>query len=131
MSIGTPKTYEVDSNIEAFCNPDVRPASSSYPNTSGREEQHLIPGNILVFDGVALEGHCCDCPRRNMALCFCREHGEGISMKCDSIKAIQNLRDMIDKGELCFGSDATVVDIAPQEAAHLLTLSPFILENHL
>jgi hypothetical protein len=66
-----------------------------------------------MFDGVALEGRCHYCPKRDVVTGLCREHGQTFSLKCKSIEALESLHDAIAEGKLCFGSDATVVAVAP------------------
>lgn len=126
-SVGTPNSGDTKSNIGAFCNPDFKPPPKSYKNESHNSKPAILPGNVLMFDGVALEGRCRYCPRRDVVLGFCREHGSQVSMSCKTIEAIQELKQKVDRGELCFGSDATVVAIAPYTQTDHYTPVPLIL----
>jgi hypothetical protein len=57
-SIGKPTPEEISQNISNFMNPEIK-----LPLTYS--EGLALPGNVLMFDGVALETKCCYCPRRN------------------------------------------------------------------
>ncbi|KAF8055441.1 hypothetical protein FPV67DRAFT_1435919 [Lyophyllum atratum] len=123
-SIGIPSSSEIDANINAFLNPTIFPPPPSY--TTPRNLQ-AIPGNILMFDGVALEGRCRYCPRRDVVLGLCREHSHSISLKCETIEVLESLRDAIAEGKLCLGSDATVVAIAPYGRSDHYSPVPLVL----
>lgn len=60
-SIGTPTKEGIHSNIGAFFNPDIKPAPV-FPNCSE------LPGNVLMFNGVALETRLRYCPERDANL---------------------------------------------------------------
>ena len=128
VSIGTPSAHDCDTNLDAVMNPEIRPPAQSCPGQSDQGGQHrTLPGNILMFDGIALEGRCRYCPKRDSVLGFCREHGKIVYLKCDSVEAIQKLKDLVNEGKLCFGSDATVVAIAPYTETDHYTPVPIIL----
>ncbi|KAJ3714758.1 hypothetical protein C8R42DRAFT_591007, partial [Lentinula raphanica] len=124
-SIGPPTSSEIDNNISAFFNPSMRPASPSYQSHPSLPS--LIPGNVLMFDGIALEGRCRYCPQRDVVSGFCREHGQAISMKCDTIESIENMRKAVEDGKLCFGCDATVVALAPYGRSDHYSPVPLVL----
>ncbi|KAK7041233.1 hypothetical protein R3P38DRAFT_2768597 [Favolaschia claudopus] len=66
-SLATPTSEEVHANIQAFFCPDIKPPPK-FPNCSE------LPGNVMMFDGVALEGRPRYCPDRDAILGLCREH---------------------------------------------------------
>jgi hypothetical protein len=109
-AISAPSKKENDLNMSTFLDPEVRPPPEAI---SGH-----IPGNVLMFDGVALETRCRYCRRRNQVLGLCREHSQNISTEVTSVEAVENIRNALFNEEdptkkVCFGSDATVVAIAP------------------
>ena len=127
-SIGIPSAHDCDKKLDAVMKTETRPPAQSCPGLSDQGGQHrTLPGNILMFDGIALEGHCCYCPKRDSVLGFCREHEKTVYRKCDSVEAIQKLKDLVNEGKLCFGSDATVVAIAPYTETDHYTPVPIIL----
>ena len=126
-SVGTPSTGDAESNIGAYSNPDFKPPPKSYPNHSDNSQPAILTGNDLMFDGVALEGRCRYCSRQDVVLGFCREHASQLSMSCKTSEVIHELRNKVDRGELCFGSDATVVAIAPYTQTDHYTPVPLIL----
>lgn len=75
-------------------------------------------GNILMFDGIALETCCSYCPIRNQVLGLCREHSNRVSTTVDNLDSIKAIHTAVfepptkDSG-VCFGTEATVVAIAP------------------
>jgi hypothetical protein len=109
-AISAPTKEENDLNMSTFLDPEVRPPP---PKIDGQ-----IPGNILMFDGVALETRCRYCPRRNKILGLCREHSENVPTEVTSAESVERIRDALFNEEdpskkVCFGSDATVVAVAP------------------
>jgi len=77
-----------------------------------------LSGNIAMFDGIALETKCRYCPKRDQILGLCREHSCNVNTKVDSMESVDKvwtaLFDPQDEDKkVCFGSDATVVGIAP------------------
>ncbi|KZT71915.1 hypothetical protein DAEQUDRAFT_664994, partial [Daedalea quercina L-15889] len=124
VSVGKPSQEEFDVNIEVFLNPEVKPGPETFMNAAGKP---TMPGNILMFDGIALEGRCRYCPQRDQIMGFCREHGQNFSMKCDTVEDIEKLRDLVEAGKLCYGSDATVVAVAPYAQTDHYTPVPLVL----
>ncbi|KAF8150850.1 hypothetical protein B0H34DRAFT_785029 [Crassisporium funariophilum] len=101
-SMGIPSAEEMRKNMTSFLEPSVKPPPPQSP--SGK-----IPGNILMFDGVALESKC---------HYFCREHSKNVDLKITSFKAIEKIcvalfEETEPDKKVCFGSDATVVAMAP------------------
>ncbi|KJA13989.1 hypothetical protein HYPSUDRAFT_150917 [Hypholoma sublateritium FD-334 SS-4] len=97
--------------MSSFLDPKVKPAP---PQTSSGG----VPGNILMFDGVALDTRCQYCPERNIVLGLCREHSKNINLEVSDVKSVEDIRTALfeppsDANKVCFGSDATVVAIAP------------------
>jgi hypothetical protein len=110
-SIGKPARQDVDDNITNFCDPNVMPAPPV--GASGRPT-----GNILMFDGVALETKCAYCPRRNAVLGLCREHSEGVNTTVDTPESVDKIRHRLftpdsPESKLCFGLEGTVLGVAP------------------
>ncbi|KAF8150828.1 hypothetical protein B0H34DRAFT_665721 [Crassisporium funariophilum] len=110
-SIGIPSAEEMRKNMTSFLEPSVKPPPPQSP--SGK-----IPGNILMFDGVALESKCRYCSRRNSAVGVCREHSKNVDLKITSFKAIEKIcvalfEETEPDKKVCFGSNATVVAMAP------------------
>ncbi|KAJ7432263.1 hypothetical protein B0H11DRAFT_1760786, partial [Mycena galericulata] len=110
-SLGIPTKQEISDNISTFLDPAIKPPP---PIVTGQS----LPGNVLMFDGIALETKCRYCPERNAILGLCREHSHRVKTSVDSLDSIENVRialqkDKDDPGRVCFGSDATVVAIAP------------------
>ncbi|KAF8163984.1 hypothetical protein BJ912DRAFT_1097015 [Pholiota molesta] len=108
-SITAPSKSENDNNMTTFLDPEVRPPPSKIAGQ--------IPGNVLMFDGVALETRCRYCPRRNQILGLCREHSNNVTTEVNSAEDIDHIRHALLKEEdpakkVCFGSDATVVAVA-------------------
>ncbi|KAJ7794193.1 hypothetical protein B0H14DRAFT_2392706, partial [Mycena olivaceomarginata] len=110
-SIGIPTHKDISDNIASFLSPEIKPPPVP---VAGRG----IPGNVLMFDGVALETKCCYCPVRNAILGLCREHSNRVNTSIDSLDSVDEVRVALqrekhDPKKVCFGSDATVVAIAP------------------
>lgn len=124
-SIGVPTKEEIDHNISSFFNPEIKPVKS-YPGCTG------LPGNVLMFDGVALETKCRYCPRRNAILGLCREHASRVNTTVDSLESVETVRkalaeDPKSENKVCFGSDATVVAIAPYVNEEHYTAVPIVV----
>jgi hypothetical protein len=62
-AISTPLKEENDKNMSTFLNPAIKPTPSL---VSG-----VIPGNVVMFDGVALKEKCRYCPERNQIMGLC------------------------------------------------------------
>ena len=109
-SVGVPAAEEMRQNITSFLDPSVKPPP---PSASFSK----IPGNILMFDGVALESKCRYCPRRDCVIGLCREHSKNVNPRVTSFADIGKMRTALFDEEdndkkVCFGSDATVVAMA-------------------
>ena len=63
-SIGVPSSDEISHNITSFYDPSVKPPVK--PTQAG-----LLPGNVAMFDGIALETRCRYCPERDSILGLC------------------------------------------------------------
>ncbi|KAJ7273135.1 hypothetical protein C8J57DRAFT_1063442 [Mycena rebaudengoi] len=124
-SIGTPTKEEIHSNIAAFFHPDIKPP----PVFPGCSE---LPGNILMFDGVALETRLRYCPERDVIMGLCREHSNRVNTKVESLESLEGVRKALaetDKKSLtrvCYGGDATVVAIAPYANEKHYTAVPIV-----
>ncbi|KAJ7683107.1 hypothetical protein B0H17DRAFT_1160967 [Mycena rosella] len=124
-SIGIPTQEEISANISSFLNPDIKPPPQPLPGGA-------LSGNVLMFDGLALETKCCYCPYRNTILGLCREHAHRVDTQVDSLESVENVRlalqkDAKDPGKVCFGSDATVVAIAPYARDDHYTPVPLVV----
>ncbi|KAJ7810978.1 hypothetical protein B0H14DRAFT_2606859 [Mycena olivaceomarginata] len=102
-SIGVPSKEEIDENISSFFNPEIKPPAS-YPGCSS------LPGNILMFDGVALDTKCRYCPKRNAILGLCRELSHRVNTQVDSLDSVEAVRKALEDSKsetkVRFGSDA-------------------------
>lgn len=109
-SIGVPTMEEINANIHSFFDPDIKPPPVQRPGIA-------LPGNILMIDGVALETKCRYCPIRDSILGLCREHSHRVNTKVESLESVENVRTALFNGseetKVCFGTEATVVAIAP------------------
>lgn len=110
-SIGIPSSDEIDDNISSFFNPTVKPQT---PQT----QSGPLAGNIVMFDGIALETKCHYCPKRDKIIGLCCEHSHNVDTKVDTLDSVEKVHialfeSMDNSTKVCFGSDATVVGIAP------------------
>jgi hypothetical protein len=110
-SIGIPSADEINSNIASFFDPSAKPQPT--PAHNG-----VLPGNIVMVDGIALGTRCCYCPKRDSILGLCREHSSNVDTKVISLDSVEKVRvasfeSEDDAKKVCFGSDATVVVIGP------------------
>ncbi|KAJ7314724.1 hypothetical protein DFH08DRAFT_917781 [Mycena albidolilacea] len=125
-SIGVPTRAEVDHNISSFFDPEIKP-EISHPGSSS------LPGNIIMFDGIAIETKCQYCPRRNTILGLCREHASWVNTQVDTMESVETVRTRLAETDpksmtkVCFGSDATVVAIAPYADIEHYTAVPIVL----
>ncbi|KAJ7608465.1 hypothetical protein DFH06DRAFT_1017692 [Mycena polygramma] len=125
-SIGTPTKEEIHSNIAAFFNPDIKPAPV-FPNCSE------LPGNVLMFDGVALETRLRYCPERDAILGLCREHSGRVNTKVESLESLEEVRKALAETDkksttrVCHGCDATVVAVAPYANEKNYTAVPIVV----
>ncbi|KAJ7025828.1 hypothetical protein C8F04DRAFT_1046127 [Mycena alexandri] len=124
-SIGIPTREEISANIASFLDPDIKPPPQ--PLEGGG-----LPGNVLMFDGIALETKCRYCPYRNAILGLCREHSHLVNTSVESLESVEDVRcalqkDKKESGKVCFGSDATVVAIAPYARQDHYTPIPLVL----
>jgi hypothetical protein len=110
-SIGIPSANEINSNIASFFDPAAKPQPT--PTQNG-----LLPGNILMVDGIALETRCRYCPKCNSILRLCHEHSCNVDPEVISLDSVEKVSLALFESQdnatkVCFGSDATVVGIAP------------------
>ncbi|KAK1234793.1 hypothetical protein PQX77_001996, partial [Marasmius sp. AFHP31] len=92
-SLDTPSTTEISANISAFFHPDVKqpPSFPSLPPAKG------LPGNILMFDGVAIEPRCRYCPKQNAVMGLCREHSRNVKSRLNvtNLGDVEAIRDAL------------------------------------
>ncbi|KAK7036907.1 hypothetical protein R3P38DRAFT_3311621 [Favolaschia claudopus] len=124
-SIGTPNKKEITSNIRSFFTPEIKPLPS-FPNCS------QLPGNVMMFDGVSLNPFLRYCAQRNAILGLCREHSKRVNTKVESLESLEIVRkalaetDKKSETRVCYGSDATVVAIAPYANEKHYTAVPIV-----
>ncbi|KAJ7315740.1 hypothetical protein DFH08DRAFT_820317 [Mycena albidolilacea] len=123
-SIGIPTQKDISDNISSFLSPEIK--TPPVPARRG------IPGNVLMFDGIALETKCCYCPVRNAILGLCREHSNRVNTSVDSLDSVDEVRVALQREKhnpkkVCFGSDATVVAIAPYAQDDHYTPVPIVV----
>ncbi|KAJ7498376.1 hypothetical protein B0H11DRAFT_1856325 [Mycena galericulata] len=125
-SIGVPSRKEIDHNIASFFDPQIKPPKS-YPECGS------LPGNIMMFDGIAIETKCRYCPRRKAILGLCREHAGRVDTQVETLESVEKVRaalaetDPKSKTKVCFGSDATVVAVAPYADEEHYTAVPVVV----
>ncbi|KAJ6449180.1 hypothetical protein C8R45DRAFT_1131162 [Mycena sanguinolenta] len=127
-SVGVPNKAEISHNISSFFDPEIKPPKS-YPGSP------TLPGNIIMFDGIAIETKCRYCPRRNVILGLCREHVNRFNTQVDTMESVDAVRtalaetDLKSSTKVCFGSDATVVAIAPYADQEHYTAFPLVVSG--
>ncbi|KAK7037056.1 hypothetical protein R3P38DRAFT_2517108 [Favolaschia claudopus] len=124
-SIGVPLQQEIYDNISSFLDPEIKPPPQVIPGQT-------LPGNVVMFDGVALEPKCRYCPIRNAILGLCREHSHRVNTAVDTLDSVESVRtalqkDKDDPDRVCFGTDATVVAIAPYARDDHYTPVPIVV----
>jgi len=83
-SISVPSSDEISCNISSFYDLTVKPHAK--PTQAG-----LLPGNVAMFDGVALDTRCRYCSKRDSMLGLCREHSHRVNTKVDSIESVEQV----------------------------------------
>jgi len=83
-SVAAPTSDEIKANITSFFDPSVKP--HPMPTQTGH-----LPGNIAMFDGIALETKCRYCPKRDQILGLCREHSHNVNTKVDSVESVDKV----------------------------------------
>ncbi|KAJ8092967.1 hypothetical protein PM082_011287 [Marasmius tenuissimus] len=122
-SIRIPSAEEVEYNVGRFFHPEIRP---SPPQLEGSSDE--IPGNVFMFDGIALECRCRYCPRRNVVMGLCREHVGDFNLEVTDINSLDTIKQAIHEHQtVCIGSDATVVAVAPYARSDHYTPVPIII----
>ncbi|KAF8074122.1 hypothetical protein FPV67DRAFT_1446920 [Lyophyllum atratum] len=125
-SVGIPSKEEVNSNITAFLDPEIKPLPVRL------REGDQIPGNVIQMDNVAIEARARYCARRDCILGLCREHASNVDTKVTSMDNIHAVRKAIFKEEdpakkVCLAAEATVVAIAPYAQEDHYTPVPLVL----
>ena len=123
-AISTPSKEENDQNISTFLNPAIKPPPLLVNG--------VIPGNVVMFDGVALEEKCRYCPERNQIMGLCREHSARVKTEVSDLQGIEDIRTALfnpesDDQKVCFGSDTTVVAIAPYACTEYYKAVPLVV----
>ncbi|KAJ6626472.1 hypothetical protein B0H10DRAFT_2185720 [Mycena sp. CBHHK59/15] len=125
-SIVTLSREEIDVNISALLNPLIKPP----PVQSGHEK---LVGHAVMFDGV--ETKCRYCPHCNAILGLCWEHSDRVKNQVTNLQSIEDIETIhtalfspaTKDDKVCFGSDATVVAIAPYGRNDHYTPSPIVV----
>ena len=123
-SIGVPSSDEISHNIASFYHPSVKPHAKS-------RQAGLLPGNVAMFDGIALDTRCRYCPERDSILGLCQEHSHRVNTKVDSFESVEQVRAALfepkdSASKVCFGSEATIVGIAPYAQDDYYTPVPIV-----
>lgn len=122
-STGEPSADEISLNISSFFHPTVKP-SPQVVNGS-------IPGNILCFDGIAIETKCRYCPIRKVIIGLCREHAKNFDPHVTGPETIEQLWKRLNETDpdkkVCWGVDATVVAVAPYARSDYYAPIPIVL----
>ncbi|KAF7785094.1 hypothetical protein Agabi119p4_1259 [Agaricus bisporus var. burnettii] len=122
-SVGVPTAEEIKENIVAFLDPTIKPPP---PSVNG-----MLPGNTLGFDGVSIQKKCRYCPKRGVVLGLCREHSNRIDTRVTDSTIIKRLWDALEskdmENKVCWGSEATVVVVAPYSRNDYYSPTPLVL----
>lgn len=126
-SIGVPTAEEASMNIRAFMNPDIKPLPS-YESCS------VLPGMILMIDGVAIETKCQYDAFRNAVIGLGREYAGRVNTQVNSLKDIEHIQNALDLekddlGYVAYGTEATVAAIAPYARTDHYTPVPIIASS--
>lgn len=108
-SIAVPTKSEIDTNLSSFLDPDVSPAPLPLDSNVSTE----LPGHILLLDGVAVDARAGYCFRRDEVIGLSRETAPRISTSASSRENIEAIRLALQDQRVRFGSEATVVAVAP------------------
>ena len=127
-SIGRPKAEDIVANISSFFAADLRPP----PTWPCKIPTGKLPGNVLMFDGIALEPKCRYDQRSDHIIGLCREHADHYATNLDSMAVIDKIKeglmkDKSDPSRCCYGVDATVVAIAPYARSDFYSPTPLVL----
>ncbi|KAK7015571.1 hypothetical protein VNI00_019065 [Paramarasmius palmivorus] len=129
-SLSTPTREEIDININKFFDPSLKS-----PKFTVSERCPSLPGNILMFDGIALETKCRYCTERDAVMGLCREHSKNVDLNVSSINNVEQIRHALfdenthqdSSKKVCFGSDGTVVAVAPYARTDFYSPVPIVL----
>ena len=70
-SIGEPCPDDINQNMSTFLDPSLKPPPTPYPRG--------LPGNIVMFDSLAIESKCRYCAQRNQVMGLCHEHAQNVN----------------------------------------------------
>ncbi|KAI1795787.1 hypothetical protein LXA43DRAFT_1090426 [Ganoderma leucocontextum] len=142
--VSTPTAKEISTNISALCNPNVKPPMlvSGKPSSDDviRDPHHLVAGNILAIDGVAIEEKCRFLAETNNIIGLCREHSGSINTQVTSFEAVQAIEAALHpdaespsgsatphSDRCCYGKDATVAVVMPYARTDHYTPVPLLV----
>ncbi|KZV79434.1 hypothetical protein EXIGLDRAFT_707060 [Exidia glandulosa HHB12029] len=108
-SIAVPTKAEIDTNITSFLDPEVSPE----PAPLDALVSTLLPGHIMMIDGVAIEPRAGYCSRRNHAIGLSRETAAMVNTEVSTLESVETIRTALQDQRVRFGSEATVVAVAP------------------
>ncbi|KAJ3775493.1 hypothetical protein FB446DRAFT_609311, partial [Lentinula raphanica] len=116
----SPTREEICMNMNQLLDPNIRKPPSSL--SSG-----ILPGIIVMIDGVALEEVPQYESHRDSLVGLCREHSKDLNLQLDSYKAIEAIGDALDNSKCHLGKDGTVLAIAPVSDREQYSPVPLIL----
>jgi hypothetical protein len=121
-SVAVPTPIEVRANIDAFFDPSVKPAPD--PLSSG-----MLPGHILMVDGIAIEPKPRYDSTRDCMLGFARETVSNITTSLEHPEAIEQARQALNEEpkSVSLGIDATMVVLGPYADTKHYSVSPIAL----
>ncbi|KZV81507.1 hypothetical protein EXIGLDRAFT_779657 [Exidia glandulosa HHB12029] len=108
-SIAVPTKLEIDTNIASFLDIEVTPT----PLPLDPDVSTCLPGHIMMIDGVAIEPRAGYCSRRNHAVGLSRETAGRVDTEVSSLEKVEAMRTALQEQRVRFGSEATVVAVAP------------------
>ncbi|PIL27027.1 hypothetical protein GSI_10166 [Ganoderma sinense ZZ0214-1] len=145
--ISTPTAREISTNISALCNPNVKPPMlvPGHPSSDDspiRDPYHLVAGNILAINGVAIEEKCRFLADTNDIIGLCREHSGSLNTQVTSFEAVKAIEAALhqdaegtpasgaphpDSIRCCYGKDATVAVVMPYARTDHYTPVPLLV----
>lgn len=146
--ISTPTAKEISANISALCDPNVKPpmlVSGSLDASPIHDPCHLVAGNILAVDAVAIEEKCRFLAETNDIIGLCREHSGNLNTQVTSFDAVKAIEAALhqnaeatstpraggapheDSIRCCYGKDATVAVVMPYARTDHYTPVPLLV----
>lgn len=105
-SVSTPSRQEIYDNIAMF----FGPKAPQHPDPCAR----LLPGLIIMIDGVAINECCRYDALRDYILGLCREHSHRVNKSVRTYANVEAVSKALHQDKTCcYGKDGTVVAIGP------------------